>query len=86
MTNTSHKGNPLRKAVPDRAPPGASQRKALRVSYATPFYYAAKAVQSHESPSQDHHPRRSKQRRRRIRLVLFPAQRPIVAPATSSDC
>jgi hypothetical protein len=26
------------------------------MSYATPFYYAAKAVQSHESPSQNHHP------------------------------
>jgi hypothetical protein len=56
------------------------------MSYATPFYYAAKAVQTHETPSHDHYPRRSKQRRRRIRLVLFPAQRPIVAPATSSDC
>jgi hypothetical protein len=56
------------------------------MSYATPFYYAAKAVQTHEIPSHDHYPRRSKQRRRRIRLVLFPAQRPIVAPATSSDC
>jgi hypothetical protein len=56
------------------------------MSYATPFYYAAKAVQSHESPSRDHYPLRSKQRRRRIRLVLFPAQRPTVAPATASDC
>jgi hypothetical protein len=57
------------------------------MSYATPFYYAAKAVQSHEAPSQGHHhPLPAKQRRRRIRLVLFPAQRPTVAPATSSDC
>jgi hypothetical protein len=57
------------------------------MSYAIPFYYAAKAVQSHEAPSQGHHhPLPAKQRRRRIRLVLFPAQRPTVAPATSSDC
>jgi hypothetical protein len=56
------------------------------MSYATPFYYAAKAVQSHESPSRNHHPLPARQRRRRIRLVLFPAQRPTVAPATSSDC
>jgi hypothetical protein len=58
------------------------------VSYATPFYYAAKAVQSHETPRRHHYPLPSKQRRRRIRLVLFPAQRPqaTVAPATSSDC
>jgi hypothetical protein len=56
------------------------------MSYATPFYYAAKAVQTHESPSQNHHPLPPKQRRRRIRLVLFPAQRVTVAPATSSDC
>ena len=56
------------------------------MSYATPFYYAAKAVQSHESPRHDHHPLLARRRRRRIRLVLFPAQRPTVAPATSSDC
>jgi hypothetical protein len=56
------------------------------MSYATPFYYAAKAVQSHEAPRQHHHPLPAKQRRRRIRLVLFPAQRATVAPATSSDC
>ena len=55
------------------------------MSYATPFYYAAKAVQSHEAPRQHHHPLPAKQRRRRIRLVLFPAQRATVAPATSSD-
>jgi hypothetical protein len=56
------------------------------MSYATPFYYAAKAVQSHEAPSRHHHPLPAKRRRRRIRLVLFPAQRATVAPATSSDC
>ena len=56
------------------------------MSYATPFYYAAKAVQSHEAPRQHHHPLPAKQRRRRIRLVLFPAQRVTAAPATSSDC
>ena len=56
------------------------------MSYATPFYYAAKAVQTHEPTSRSHYPLPAKQRRRRIRLVLFPAQRPTVAPATSSDC
>jgi hypothetical protein len=57
------------------------------MSYATPFYYAAKAVQSHEAPSRHpYHPLPAKQRRRRIRLVLFPAQRATVAPATSSEC
>jgi hypothetical protein len=56
------------------------------MSYATPFYYAAKAVQTQESPRHNHHPLPAKQRRRRIRLVLFPAQRPTVAPATSGDC
>ena len=57
------------------------------MSYATPFYYAAKAVESHETPRGNHHPLPTKQRRRRrIRLVLFPAQRATVAPATSSDC
>ena len=56
------------------------------MSYATPFYYAAKAVQSHEAPRRHHHPLPAKQRRRRIRLVLFPAQRATVATATSSDC
>jgi hypothetical protein len=56
------------------------------MSYATPFYYAAKAVQSHETPRGNHHPLPAKQRRRRIHLVLFPAQRPTVVPATSSDC
>ena len=57
------------------------------MSYAAPFYYAAKAVQSEERP---HHPHHTRQRRRRIRLVLFPAQRPQaqqVRPATASgDC
>jgi hypothetical protein len=67
-------------------PAGAQPTKGPPMSYATPFYYAAKAVQTHESPSRNHHPLPTKQRRRRIRLVLFPAQRPTVAPATSSDC
>jgi hypothetical protein len=58
------------------------------MSYAAPFYYAAKAVQAHEPVR---HPHQVNQRRRRIRLVLFPAQRPQlqqakVAAATSSDC
>jgi hypothetical protein len=58
------------------------------MSYAAPFYYAAKAVQAHEPVR---HPHRVNQRRRRIRLVLFPAQRPhrpqaSVATATSVDC
>ena len=58
------------------------------MSYAAPFYYAAKAIQTDERPQQ---PRYQRQRRRRIRLVLFPAQRPQVALATcpataSSDC
>ena len=57
------------------------------MSYAAPFYYAAKAVQSDEPAS---HPRPDKQRRRRIRLVTFPAQRAhrgtaAVAPATSGN-
>ena len=58
------------------------------MSYATPFYYAAKAVQSHESRPVDHAPLPARRRRRRIRLVLFPAQRPqaTVTPATSKDC
>ena len=58
------------------------------MSYATPFYYAAKAVQSSE-PVQ-HHPQQVKQRRRRIRLMLFPAQRPHTpqaqAATATSDC
>ena len=58
------------------------------MSYAAPFYYAAKAVHAHEPVR---HPHQVNQRRRRIRLVLFPAQRPQpqqvkVAAATSSDC
>ena len=58
------------------------------MSYAAPFYYAAKAVQAHEPTP--HHPR-LRQRRRRIRLVLFPAQRPQpqqakVAAATQGEC
>jgi hypothetical protein len=58
------------------------------MSYAAPFYYAAKAVQADEPVR---HPHQVKQRRRRIRLVLFPAQRPHraqaqVATATSNDC
>ena len=58
------------------------------MSYATPFYYAAKAVQTSESVR---HPHQVKQRRRRIRLMLFPAQRPHrpqaqVATANSGDC
>ena len=57
------------------------------MSYAAPFYDAVKAVQSDEPV---HHPRPEKQRRRRIRLMLFPAVRPqrsttTVAPATSSN-
>lgn len=56
------------------------------MSYAAPFYYAAKAVQSHEQ-SPHHH---QIKRRRRIKLVLFPAQRirrtkPQAATA-SADC
>jgi hypothetical protein len=58
------------------------------MSYAAPFYYAAKAIHTDEPPL---HPRYPRQRRRRIRLVLFPAQRTQVAKATrpataSSDC
>jgi len=60
------------------------------MNYATPFYYAAKALQydQYQAPQ---HPRVGRQRRRRIRLMLFPAVRPqrgaaTVAPATSSDC
>jgi hypothetical protein len=58
------------------------------MSYATPFYYAAKAVQSHESRPVHHDPLPARRRRRRIRLVLFPAQRPqaTATPATSTDC
>jgi hypothetical protein len=58
------------------------------MSYAAPFYYAAKALEyDRYVPGQ--HPRPVKQRRRRIRLVLFPALRPTgsttsVAPAASS--
>jgi hypothetical protein len=58
------------------------------MSYAAPFYYAAKAIQTDERPR---HPQYTRQRRRRIRLVLFPAQRPQAQqqarPATASaDC
>jgi hypothetical protein len=57
------------------------------MSYATPFYYAAKAVQSHEYAGEHHHPRPARRRRRRIRLVLFPAQRlQTRVAATTSDC
>jgi hypothetical protein len=58
------------------------------MSYATPFYYAAKAVQSHEYTGEHHHHLRpAKRRRRRIRLVLFPAQRPQTpVAAATSDC
>jgi hypothetical protein len=57
------------------------------MSYATPFFYAAKAIEAYEPTPR---PRLAKQRRRRIRLVLFPAQRPhrprrTVATAASSD-
>jgi hypothetical protein len=61
------------------------------MSYATPFYYAAKAVQYDSyHPAEDHLSRQVKQRRRRIRLMLFPALRPhrrrtTVATATSSN-
>lgn len=58
------------------------------MSYAAPFYYAAKAVQAQQPVR---HPHQVNRRRRRTRLVLFPAQRPqgqqaMVAAATSSDC
>ena len=56
------------------------------MSYAAPFYYAAKAIQTDEPKR---HPQVPRQRRRRVRLVLFPAQRPQPAtrPATASgDC
>jgi hypothetical protein len=58
------------------------------MSYAAPFYYAAKAIEAHEPARQPH---QARARRRRIRLILFPAQRPHrpqakVATATSSDC
>lgn len=58
------------------------------MSYAAPFYYAARAIHTDEPK---HHHRHTRQRRRRIRLVLFPAQRPQVQPATrpataSGDC
>ena len=58
------------------------------MSYAAPFYYAAKAIQTDERPR---HPQLARQRRRRIRLVMFPAQRPqpqhTVRPATATgDC
>jgi hypothetical protein len=56
--------------------------------YAAPFYYAAKAIQADERLR---HPHQLKARRRRIRLILFPAQRPhranaTVAAATPGDC
>lgn len=90
MTNTSHFSPALREALADRGAPGAqSNRKALRMSYATPFYYAAKALPYDSYASaQGHSPRQTKQRRRRIRLMLLPALRPhrrrtTVAAATS---
>lgn len=58
------------------------------MSYAAPFYYAAKALSyDHYQPAPQ---RQARQRRRRIRLVLFPAQRPhrpqaSVATASSVD-
>ena len=59
------------------------------MSYATPFYYAAKALDD-SVPTHGHHPRHVKQRRRRIRLVLFPAvraehRRPTIATATPNS-
>jgi hypothetical protein len=58
------------------------------MSYATPFYYAAKAFQDPASPPATH-PRPQQRRRRRIRLVLFPAlrsgRRATVATATSDS-
>jgi hypothetical protein len=58
------------------------------MSYAAPFYYAAKAIQV---PEPSPHARHFRARRRRIRLVLFPAQRPQPVPAkvvtaAPSDC
>ena len=59
------------------------------MSYAAPFYYAAKALSyDHYQPAPQ---QQARQRRRRIRLVLFPAQRPhrpqaSVATANSVDC
>ena len=57
------------------------------MSYATPFYYAAKAL---EAPELTRHGHQVKRRRRRIRLMLFPAQRPQPQPAkvatATGDC
>jgi hypothetical protein len=59
------------------------------MSYATPLYYAAKTLA--DAPhTHDHHPRLEKQRRRRIRIILFPAlraerRRATVAAATSNS-
>jgi len=59
------------------------------MSYATPFYYAAKAIDDNKA-AHGHHPRHVKQRRRRIRFILFPALRAqsrhaTVATATPSS-
>ena len=58
------------------------------MSYATPFYYAAKALATDEPIP--HTLPQLRQRRRRIRLVLFPAQRlhrpQAKAAAAASDC
>jgi hypothetical protein len=57
------------------------------MSYATPFYYAAKAIEASEPTLHQHQLQR---RRRRIRLMLFPAQRPQPQPAkvatAGGDC
>jgi hypothetical protein len=87
--NTSHCERVLRKGVPDRGATGApADRKALQMNYAVPFYYAVKALETSEPTLHRH---QAKRRRRRIRLVLFPALRAprpqtTVATAASSDC
>ena len=48
VTNTSHYGARSGRLSGPRRPSASSNRKALRMSYAAPFYYAAKAVQAHE--------------------------------------
>jgi hypothetical protein len=89
VINPSQIGIALRKAVPDAgAPAPTATERPSEMSYAAPFYYAAKAIQADEPVR---HPHQAIQRRRRIRLVLFPAQRPqrrqaTVAAATSGDC
>jgi hypothetical protein len=75
VINASHFQPQLRKAAADSKRPGAgTYRKALRMSYATPFYHAAKALDQ-SVPTHAHHPRYVKTPRRPVRLALFPALR-----------